>query len=152
MSGLFEFGTLVPVYGADRELWQVNRLTVNGTHGYVWAETTGIWGALTKHSNGEVLNGEGPGYSPGDPGAGWESQVNPIQTLYARDISDWFLGKTEDHPCSLTHAFTGFELFVGACISALKHIRIDLPLSESHRNMDVFGQMKELLPECPPRS
>ena len=148
VRGLLEFGNLAPIYEPGQEVWQVNRLTVFGTHGYVWAETTGIWGALTKATDGEVQRGSGPGYSVENPGDGWSAQVKSIQTRYAADVADWLDGKTTDHPCNVEHAIVGFELLNAACISALNHIRVDLPLDDSLCDTDVFADMRRLLPEC----
>ncbi len=149
VRGLLEIGTLAPVYEPGQEVWQVNRLTARGTHGYVWAETSGIWGALTKSSGGEVLLGESPGYTPEDPGGGWTAQVDRIQELYAKDIADWLDGTLDDHPCNVERAYCGFELINAACLSALRHVRVDLPLDDPSQAADVFAEMKELLPECP---
>ena len=151
VRGLVEIGKLAPIYEKGQEVWQVNRVTVWGTHGYTWAETTGIWGALTKSSNGEILRGAGPGYTPENPGAGWEAQVPEIQRLYTRDIAEWLDGALADHPCSVEHAYVGFELLNGACLSALEHRRIDLPLTDLSAAANVIEQMKNLLPECPQR-
>lgn len=151
VRGLLEFGKLAPIYEPGQEIWQVNRLTVFGTHGYVWAETTGIWGAVTKLSGGNVRRGAGPGYTAENPGKGWSAQVKSIQTLYAADVADWLEGKITDHPCNVAHAFTGFELLNAACISALNHTRVDLPLNGSFRDSDAFEDMRRLLPECAPR-
>ncbi|HUT25063.1 MAG TPA: Gfo/Idh/MocA family oxidoreductase [Sumerlaeia bacterium] len=152
VRGLIEIGNLAPIYEPGQEVWQVNRLTARGTHGYAWAETTGIWGALTKSSGGEALRGEGPGYTREEPGRGWETQVKRIQDLYARDVADWMDGTLPDHPCNVEHAYRGFELINAACLSALDHARVDLPLRDPARAADVFARMKELLPECPPRA
>ena len=151
VRGLLEFGKLAPIYEPGQEIWQVNRLTVFGTHGYVWAETTGIWGAVTKLSGGNVRRGAGPGYTAENPGKGWSAQVKSIQTLYAADVADWLEGKITDHPCNVAHAFTGFELLNAACISALNHTRVDLPLNGSFPDSDAFEDMRRLLPECAPR-
>lgn len=152
VRGLIEIGTLAPIYEPGQEVWQVNRLTVRGTHGYAWAETTGLWGALTRSSGGELLRGEGPGYTRAQPGQGWSTQVSRIQELYAKDIADWMDGAIADHPCNVEHAYVGFELINAACLSALDHSRVDLPMQDLARASNVFARMKEVLPECPPRT
>jgi len=151
VRGLVEIGRSAPIYEAGQEVWQVNRLTVRGTLGYAWAETSGIWGALTKSSNGAVLRGTSPGYTPENPGGGWAAQYPEAQRLYARDIAHWLDGTLADHPCNVEHAYAGFELMNAACASALEHRRVDLPLSDLSTGANVIEQMKKVLPECPER-
>ena len=65
--GLGEYGGLAPRYDSG-DAWQVNRLTVRGTEGTVWAENTGIWGTLSRATSGEPVRGANPGYSEGRSG------------------------------------------------------------------------------------
>lgn len=146
VHGLVEIGNMAPIYEPGQEIWQVNRLTARGTLGYAWAETTGIWGALTRSSKGEILRGTSPGYTPENPGGGWSAQFPEAQRLYARDIADWLDGTLEDHPCNVEHAYVGFELINAACASAIEHRRIDLPLSDLSVGANVIELMKNILP------
>ena len=79
---------------------------------------------------------------------GWTTQVPALQRDYARDLADWLDGAIEDNPCSLAHAYDGFEIIMGACLSALDHTRVDLPLSEPE-TIDALARMRQELPETP---
>ena len=129
VRGLAEFGSMAPLYD-ESGAWQVNRLTVRGAHGWVWAENSGIWGTYSIASNGDVLRGEGPGYTWKNPGGGWAWQAPRLQAAYARDIADWLEEKLTDHPCSVEYAYRGFEILAGACYSALGQTRVNLPLED----------------------
>ena len=47
-------------------------------------------------------------------------------------------------------AYHGYEILEGLCISAMDHIRVDLPLDPS-QCPDMFERMRRELPECPER-
>ena len=68
------------------------------------------------------------------------------------NLIDWLDGRLDDHPCNVEYACRGFELINAACLSALDHVRVDLPLDDPSRAANVFARMRELLPECPARS
>lgn len=112
----------------------------NGTHGYVWCDTDGRWGACTKASGGEVIGGVGDD---------WEVQQSTrLQPLFARDLADWLDDAKKIHPCNLEITYHGYEILEGLCISALEHRRVDLPLDPSQCE-DIFARMRRELPECP---
>ena len=151
ITGLGEFGALAPRYDSG-DLWQVNRLTVHGSNGKVWAETTGLWGVVSAQNTPSVHRGQNDGYSKTDPATGWHWEADKIQNAYAKSISDWLNGVIVDHPCSIEHAYTGFEVLAAACYSSLENIRVDLPLSDpdalTTEGKDIFIRLREELPEC----
>ena len=150
--GLGEYGGLAPRYDSG-DAWQVNRLTVRGTEGTVWAENTGIWGTLSRATRGEQVHGANPGYSKENPGAGWNWESPRIQQGYAGQIADWLEGSLADHPCNVEHAYTGFEVLAAACWSGLEQVRVDLPLADpsalTRDGVDVFERLHTELPETP---
>ncbi len=143
MRAIVEFGQLAkPHHSPDGIFWFDSRLTVNGTHGYVWGETDGRWGGLTKRSHGEPFE---------EQGAGWlEQEPTLLQPLYLADLADWLDGKMADHSCNIEHAYTGYEIMHALCVSGLDNIRVNLPLKRE-LFYDVFERMRKELPECPER-
>ena len=149
---LGEYGGVAPRYDSG-DAWQVNRLTVRGTEGTVWAENSGIWGTLGRATKGERVGGANPDYTPEDPGAGWSWESPRIQRGYAGQIADWLEGSLADHPCNVEHAYTGFEVLAAACYSSLEQVRVDLPLADptalTRDGVDVFERLAAELPETP---
>jgi predicted dehydrogenase len=111
-----------------------NRLTVYGTHGYVWAESDGRWQAVTRSGSGLL----------GAQEANWDSEKHRIQVPYLSELADWLDDDARVHPCSIDVTFHGYEILEGLCLSALNHSRIDLPLSESYSE-DIFERMDKVL-------
>jgi hypothetical protein len=117
-------------------------VTVYGTHGYVWGDTDGRWGAFTRRSGGEVIGGEGDG---------WRVQAKTrLQPLFAVDLADWLDDDGRPHPCNIEISYHGYEILEGLCISALDNRRVDLPLDIS-QCVDIFARMRKELPDCPDR-
>ena len=115
-----------------------NRLCVYGTHGYVWAETDGYWGAFTKATNGELLLGKNPGW--------YHHQEKQIQTPYYISYAQWLDDDTKVHDCNIEISYHGYEILEGMCLSALNHTRVDMPIA----NFDyqpVFEQMRKAFPD-----
>lgn len=115
-----------------------NRLTVYGTHGYVWAETDGYWGAFTRATNGELLLGKEPGW--------YHHQEKQIQTPYYISYAQWLDDEAKVHDCNIEISYHGYEILEGMCLSALNHTRVDLPIT----NFDyepVFDQMRRVFPD-----
>jgi predicted dehydrogenase len=138
----FGFGKLSPSHMPKDHFWLDNRLWVYGTHGYVWADTNGRWGAFTRKSGGEPIGGAG---------AGWgEQQSTRLQPLYFAEFADWLDGKTDHHSCDVEIAYHGYEVLEAVCISALEHRRVDLPL-DPEQCQDSFERMRRELPDCPER-
>lgn len=150
--GLGEFGGLAPRYDSG-DAWQVNRLTVRGTDGTVWAENSGLWELQGRATAGEPVRGSNPEYSWENPGAGWAWESPRIQRAYAGQIADWLEGELADHPCNVEYAYTGFEVLAAACFSSLEQVRVDLPLADpaalSRDGVDVFARLRAALPETP---
>ena len=135
-----EFGKLSASHMDKSMFWVDNRLTVYGSNGNAWAETNGRWGALL---NGRILE---------EQGEDWGTQeCRRLQPLYFRDFADWLDGTILDHPCNLEYAYHGYEIMEALCISAMNHIRVDLPLDTGNMQ-DIFARMREELPECPERT
>ncbi|MBM3213091.1 Gfo/Idh/MocA family oxidoreductase [Candidatus Poribacteria bacterium] len=142
VRSFFEFGKLSASYMSKEKFWLDNRLLVYGTHGYVWGDTDGRWGALTKKSNGEVI---------GEEGDGWNIQQSTrLQPLYLADLADWLDDDTRVHPCNIDISYHGYEILEAVCISAMDHIRVDLPLNPEKCH-DIFRRMRQELPDCPER-
>ncbi len=138
-----ECGYLSPAHMDRDHFWVDNRLTVYGTHGYAWADTDGRWGAFTRSSRGEVLEGQG------DP---WGVQERErLQPLYLRDLADWLDDDSRVHPCNVEISYHGYEILEGLCISAMDHTRVDLPL-DAARCADMNERMRRELPAVPPLS
>ena len=150
--GLGEYGGVAPRYDSG-DRWQVNRLTVRGTEGTVWAENTGIWATQSRATGGKWERGANPGYSKENPGAGWEWESPRIQQAYAGEIAAWLDGSLADHPCNVEHAYTGFEVLAAACWSGLEQVRVDLPLEDpsalTRDGADVFARLHTDLPDTP---
>ena len=111
-----------------------------------------MWGVVGAQNTPSVRRGQNDGYSKTDPATGWHWEANKIQNAYAKSISDWLNGVIVDHPCSIEHAYTGFEVLAAACYSSLENIRVDLPLSDpdalTTKGKDIFIRLREELPEC----
>jgi predicted dehydrogenase len=135
-----EFGKLSASHMGPEKFWVDNRLTVHGTHGYVWCDTDGRWGALTRSSGGKVLAGAGD-----DWGA---QECDRLQVLFARDFADWLDDDRRVHPCNIDISYHGFEIAEGLYISAMEHRRVDLPL-DPQASGDIIARMLAELPACP---
>lgn len=123
-----------PEYGSSD-----NRLTVYGTDGYVYAETDGFWGACTKATNGRLITGKDPGWR--------NHQQIPIQTPYYTEYADWLDDDSKVHSCNIDTAYHGYEILEGMCLSALRNVRIDLPITDLNYE-PVIETMRRELPEC----
>jgi len=135
-----EFGKLSPSYMEKDHFWVDDRMTVRGTHGYVWCDTDGRWGMFTRATDGEVVE---------EAGRPWVYQEKHLlQPLFARDMADWMDDDALPHPCNIELAYHGYEIMEALCLSAMDHVRVDLPLSTDNA-YDMFERMRRELPECP---
>jgi predicted dehydrogenase len=139
VRAVVEFGRLSASHMDAGKFWVDNRLTVYGDKGYAWGETDGRWGALV---DGQLLEGQGDDWGKQEHGR--------LQPLYLQELAEWLDGKVTDHSCSLEHAYSGYEIMEGLCISAMDNVRVDLPL-ETRNMYDMFDRMRKELPECPER-
>jgi len=138
-----EFGKLAPSYMPKEKFWLDDRMTVYGTHGYVWCDTDARWAACGKTTGGEVIGGEGEG---------WVAQEKTrLQPLYLKDFIAWLDDETAVHPCNIDITYHGYEIMEGLCISALDHVRVDLPLDPAKCG-DILARLRKELPECPERA
>jgi hypothetical protein len=139
MRAIVEFGKLSASHMTPDRFWADNRLTVYGTKGYTWGETDGRWGALV---DGQVKEEQGQPFAV--------QSANTIQVLYLAELAHWLDGKLPDHSCAIEHAYDGYEVMEALCISAMDHVRVDLPLKAGRCN-DMFERMRKELPECTER-
>ncbi len=142
VRAFFESGYLSPVHMAEDSFFVDDRLTVYGTHGYVWADPDGHWGAFTKSSGAETLGGTGESWGV------QEGQM--IQPLYLKDLADWLDDESKLHPCNLEQTYHGFEILVAMCLSGLDNTRVDLPLPDPAQSEAIIARMRKELPEVPP--
>ena len=130
-----ECGYLSPSQMDESKFWVDNRLTVYGTHGYVWGDTDGRWGAFTRSSQGETIGGNGEL---------WDVQEKKIQTQYLKEFADWLDNDEAVHSCNVEIAYHGYETLEALCISALDHKIVYLPM-EANQNVDIIQRMKNEL-------
>jgi predicted dehydrogenase len=135
-----EFGKLSRSTMGPERYWLDNRLTVYGDRGYAWGETDGRWGALI---DGEVTEGQAERWSAAEP--------TVLQPLYLTELADWLDGAVSDHSCNVEHAYAGYEIMEALCISAMDHVRVDLPLDATNAD-NMTDRMRRELPECPERT
>jgi len=140
VRSVVEFGRLAPSHMAKDKYWTDNRMTAYGTHGYVWCDTDTRWGAFTRSSGGQPTGGAGDGWSA--------EERTRLQPLYLRDFANWLDDDAKLSPCNLEISYHGYEIMTALCLSAMDHIRVDLPLDPS-RCADIFARMRRELPDCP---
>lgn len=140
VRSFFEFGKLSPSHLPKEMFWLDNKLYIYGTHGYVWGDTNGNWEAYTKSSKGEVITGQGESWGV--------QESTTLQPLYMKDFADWLDDDSKIHPCNVDIAYHGYEILEAVCISAMDHIRVDLPL-DPNKCEDIFQRMRLELPDCP---
>ena len=131
-----ECGYLAEQNLSDDEFWLDDRLTVYGTHGFVWAEANGAWQAVTKSAGGQRLEGQF---------GSWVSYMDDMQMLYTRDFADWMDDDTKVHPSNIEVSYHGYEMLEAIYLSALNHTRVDLPI----KDMDYEGTIQRSLRELP---
>jgi len=138
---LIECGYLSPSHMSTDHFWVDNRLTVYGTHGYVWADTDGRWGAMTQATGGRLVGGRGEPWGV--------QEKTTLQVDYLRDLADWLDDDAKVHPCNVAIAYHGYEILEGLCLSALDNTRIDLPLPAAAAGGDALERMRRELPDVP---
>ena len=139
VRAMVEFGKLSASYMDDGNFWYDNRMTIYGTHGYVWCDTNGRWGTFNKTTAQDAITGEGDN---------WETQSRlRLQGLFAKDLADCLDGVLSSHPCNLELAYLGYEIMEALCLSAMDRVRIDLPL-DPQQECDILERMRTELPEC----
>ncbi|MGI6094606.1 MAG: Gfo/Idh/MocA family protein [Lachnospiraceae bacterium] len=115
-----------------------NRITVYGKNGYVYAETDGYYGACTKATGGELIEGKLPGW--------YNYQEKEIQTPYYTEYADWLDDDSKPHSCNIDISYHGYEILEGMCLSALNNTRVDMPITDFDYE-PVFERMKRELPD-----
>jgi predicted dehydrogenase len=135
-----EFGKLSPSYMDKDHFWVDDRMTVRGSHGYVWCDTDGRWGMFSPATGGEVIE---------EAGQPWVYQEKHLlQPLFARDMADWMADGAKPHPCNIELAYHGYEIMEALCMSAMDRVRVDLPLSADDA-CDMFERMRRELHALP---
>ena len=59
-----------------------------------------------------------------------ETDWRDDQKRYIGQIADWLDDEKNVHPCNGDVTYHGFEIVMGACISALDNRKVDLPIEE----------------------
>ena len=132
-----EGGYLAPrILSDEQRFWCNNRITVYGPHGYAWAETDGRCGFFTPETKGKVETFQYPKF---------EVQAEETQTPYFTEFADWLDDDLKKHSCNIETSLHGFEIMEGLFKSAIKNIRVDLPIQGSV--IDSIAEMKKILPE-----
>ena len=134
-----ECGYLSEAHSIEKYSSSDNRLTVYGDDGYLYAETDGFWGECSPETGGRLVKGKDPGWR--------NHQQVPIQTPYYTQFADWLDDDSRIHSCSIETACHGYEILEGMCISALDHVRVDLPIRDLGYE-PVFDRMRRELPDC----
>ena len=73
-----------------------------------------------------------------------------MQLPYIRDFADWLDDDAKVASCNVEMAYHGYEVLQAACLSALDHTRVDLPLAEPATTGNVFERMLRELPDVGP--
>ena len=82
---------------------------------------------------------------------GWRAQEGThMQPPYIRDFADWLDDDAKVASCNVEMAYHGYEVLQAACLSALDHTRVDLPLAEPATTGNVFERMLRELPDVGP--
>jgi predicted dehydrogenase len=133
VPGLLECGTMAPTLPpGNNSFWLDAGVTVRGSDGFVQVVVgSGVY-ARTKASPEPVR--VAAAFDPAHD-----------QPLYMRELADWLDDDARAHSCNGDRAFHGFEVFMGACLSALDKRRVDLPMEQ---DVDILGRMRAELPEC----
>ena len=139
VTATLEFGRLSAMHMGIRGACIDNRLTVRGSHGYVWCDTDGGWGLFSPRTNGEARTGKGEGWA--------KQQKDRLQPLFARDLLEWLDDDARPHPCNIDISYHGYEIMEAMCLSALDNVRVDLPLNGT-ADYDIFERLRRELPQC----
>ena len=132
VPGLLECGTMSPTLPGDNTFWVDAGVTVRGSHGQVQVVSgSGLW-ARTR-SSAELIHDD----------AKFDPSLD--QPRYIRDLADWLDDEAKVHPCNGQVSFRGFEVMMGACLSAVDNRRVDLPLETDE---DILARLRSELPEC----
>jgi len=115
--GILECGELSPKQPGDNPFWLDAGVAVYGSEGHARAVVGSGWSAVLRSSAEALGSGEG-------------MNVRRDQRRYIRELADWLDDPQKVHPCSGETTYHGFEVIMGACISALEHRRVDLPLQK----------------------
>lgn len=124
------------VKGPDKaEFWTDDRLTVNGTNGYAYAELNGKFAKLTSGTRGELVTADFPDF--------FQKQQYFAQTGYTREFGEWIAKERDNYTCDIRKALRGYEVMESMYYSALDRTRVDLPLCSVGR--DAIDEMRRKL-------
>jgi len=132
LPGQIECGSLAPTLPpGNNEFWYDAGVCVYGTHGTVQVVSgSGLWAKV--RGRDELIRDEA------------SFDVTLDQPPYIRELADWLDDDRKVHSCNGERAFRGFEVFMGACLSAVENRRVDLPMEQ---DVDVLGKLKASLPD-----
>ena len=131
VRGLLECGTMSPTLPpGTNSFWMDAGVTVLGTEGFVQVVVGS--GVYARIRSSPALFRLAAAFDPAYD-----------QPLYIRELADWLDDDAKVHSCNGARAFHGFEVFMGACLSALDRRRIDLPF---RADTDILGRMRAELP------
>jgi predicted dehydrogenase len=118
VRGVFECGEGAPDVPEVEAWWRKCRIGAQGTEGFAEVLTGGGgagggWRAATR---GGFISGPG--------GMDYDHDM----PLYIQDVVNWLDDPVRVHPCDGERAFTGFQVMMAACRSAIGCGRVTLPL------------------------
>jgi predicted dehydrogenase len=117
VRGILECGELAPKHPGDNPFWVDAGAVVYGSEGQARAVIGSGWSALLR-SSGEALGSPKGMVVPRD------------QARYIEELADWLDDPQKVHLCNGETTYHGFEAVMGACLSALEHRRVELPLEK----------------------
>jgi predicted dehydrogenase len=121
----------------EAAFWTDDRLTVNGTKGYAWAECGGRYACFTGSTAPEIVSG--------DYGDFFDHEQFYAQERYTAEYGRWLNGEG-DFSCNIETAYHGFEILEAIYRSALNFTRVDMPLSLINRDDTMDCLKSRLLP------
>lgn len=134
VPGLMECGTCSPSLPGNNSFWMNAGVTVYGSEGHVQVVSgSGVW--ARKKSSSEAVH-LADAYDP-----------SYDQPLYFEELADSLDDEGRIHSCNGDRCFHGFEVIMGACLSALDNRRVDLPFEGDD---DILMRMRDELPDCGP--
>ena len=130
---IFESGTLAPNLPPGKlNFWLDAGATVHGSDGYAQVVVGGGWRAATKTSGGLSSSSDVKFHQLED---GYQ---------YIADLAKWLDNDECLHPCNNEVTYHGYQIVMGACLSALERRKVDLPILDT--SVDIFERMKKEFP------
>jgi predicted dehydrogenase len=130
VRGIVECGEGAPDVPEVDYWWRKCRIGAQGTEGFAEVLTGGGWRAITRDSNGLI---SGPGCM------NYALDMPP----YIQQIADWLDDEALVHPCNGESAFSGFQIMMAICRSAMQRGKVTLPLEPGEPELEA---LKNALP------